>query len=109
MTDFEKREKELASLEDELQAYAREIQEREHALQIAEAAKREDVTRTDYLFDRINRDNKKLTIEVPPVIQIAPAASAEPAGRDHHDHGDGGCHRRCGDAPCRDYLKGDSK
>ena len=73
MTDLEKREKELASLEEELQSYAREIQEREHALQIAEAAKRrEDVTRTDYLFDRINRDNRKLTIEVPPVIQIAP-------------------------------------
>jgi uncharacterized protein (DUF3084 family) len=73
MTDIEKREKELASLEEELQSYAREIQERERALQIAEAAKRrEDVTRTDYLFDRINRDNRKLTIEVPPVIQIAP-------------------------------------
>ena len=73
MTDLEKKEKELASLEEELQSYAREIQERERALQIAEAAKRrEDVTRTDYLFDRINRDNRKLTIEVPPVIQIAP-------------------------------------
>ena len=73
MTDLEKKEKELVSLEEELQSYAREIQEREHALQIAEAAKRrEDVTRTDYLFDRINRDNRKLTIEVPPVIQIAP-------------------------------------
>lgn len=73
MTDLEKKEKELANLEDELQSYAREIQERERALQIAETAKRrEDVTRTDYLFDRINRDNRKLTIEVPPVIQIAP-------------------------------------
>lgn len=72
MTDIEKREKELAQLEEELQSYAREIQERERALQIAETAKREDVTRTDYLFDRINRDNRKLTIEVPPVIQIAP-------------------------------------
>lgn len=72
MTDLEKKEKELASLEEELQSYAREIQEREHALRIAEVAKREDVTRTDYLFDRINRDNRKLTIEVPPVIQIAP-------------------------------------
>lgn len=72
MTDIEKREKELASLEEELQSYAREIQELEHALQIAEAAeRREDVTRTDYLFDRINRDNRKLTIDVPPVIWIA--------------------------------------
>ena len=72
MTDIEKKEKELASLEKELQSYAREIQEREHAVRIAEVAKREDVTRTDYLFDRINRDNRKLTIEVPPVIQLAP-------------------------------------
>ena len=73
MTDIEKREKELASLKEELQSYAREIQERERALQIAETAKRrEDVTRTDYLFDRINRDNRKLTIEVPPVIHLAP-------------------------------------
>jgi len=78
MTDLEKKEKELASLEEELQSYAREIQERERALQIAEAAKREDVTRTDYLFDRINRDNRKLTIEVPPVIQIAPQPQQSP-------------------------------
>lgn len=78
MTDLEKKEKELASLEEELQSYAREIQEREHALRVAEAAKREDVTRTDYLFDRINRDNRKLTIEVPPVIQIAPQPQQNP-------------------------------
>jgi len=79
MTDLEKKEKELANLEDELQSYAREIQERERALQIAETAKRrEDVTRTDYLFDRINRDNRKLTIEVPPVIQIAPQPQQSP-------------------------------
>lgn len=70
MTDLEKKEKELANLEEELQGYAREIQERERALQIAEhqAAKRADIDRDDYLFDVINRHQasyKPVVVEVP--------------------------------------------
>ena len=55
MTDLEKR--------------MMELDEREAALN----ADRPDVERTDYLFDKINRDNRKMYVEVPPVVQIVPA------------------------------------
>lgn len=44
-------------------------------------ADRPDVERTDYLFDKINRDNRKMYVEVPPVVQIVPAQTnhIEPA------------------------------
>ena len=75
MTDLEKKEVELANWEEEPQAHSREILERERALQVAEhnKAKEADVNRVDYLFDRVNQSKGKLTIECPPVIQIAPA------------------------------------
>ncbi len=64
---------ELANWEEELQSYAREIQERERALQVEEpnAAKREDVDRVDYIFDQVNRHQRRVVLETP-VIQIAP-------------------------------------
>ena len=46
------------------------ILDREHALRNAEKAKRPDVERTDYLFDRINADNRKLVLEIPTPVQI---------------------------------------
>ena len=65
---LEARQKDLDTADAELRNYAKEIQERERALPTT----RDDVARTDYLFDQINRDNRKLVMEMPPVIQIAP-------------------------------------
>lgn len=70
MTDLEKKAKDLANLEEELQGYAREIQERERAVQVAEEnlAKHSDIDRTDYLFDSINRHQatcRPVVVEVP--------------------------------------------
>lgn len=75
MTDLERKEKELANWEEELQAHAREILERERALQTAErnAAKRPDADRIDYLFDQVNKNQRRMVLEPAPVIQIAPA------------------------------------
>lgn len=76
MTDKEMKTKidDLSTWEEELNGYAREIQERERAVQLAEQniAKRPDLEANDYLFDRINADNRKMVWSVPPVIQIAP-------------------------------------
>ncbi len=65
---------ELMEWEEELNKHQREILERERAVQLAEQhlADRPDVERTDYLFDKINRDNRKMFVEVPPVVQIVP-------------------------------------
>ncbi len=72
MTEVEltAKEIELANLEDELQDYAREILERERAVQVAEEklSKNSDIERTDYLFDSINRHQmacKPVVVEVP--------------------------------------------
>ncbi len=67
-------EKELANWEEELQGYAREILERERALQAAEheKAETENVNRMDYLFDQVNRKQHRMVLETPQVIQIAP-------------------------------------
>ena len=64
------REKDLAKEEEELQSYAREILERERAVQAAEEriTRRADIDRTDYLFDSINRHQmtcKPVVVEVP--------------------------------------------
>lgn len=64
------REKDLAKEEEELQSYAREILERERAVQAAEEriARRGDIDRTDYLFDSINRHQasyKPVVVEMP--------------------------------------------
>lgn len=76
MTDKEKNTKidDLSAWEEELNKHEREILERERAVMLAEQniAKRPDVEQTDYLFDRINADNRKMVLSVPPVIQIAP-------------------------------------
>ena len=65
---------ELANWEEELQGYAREILERERALQAAEheKAETESVNRVDYLFDQVNRNQRRVVLETPPVIQISP-------------------------------------
>lgn len=72
MTEVELRQKEreLANQEEELQGYAREILERERAVQVAEEqlSKNSDIDRTDYLFDSINRHQmacKPVVVEVP--------------------------------------------
>lgn len=72
MTEVELKVKEieLANLEDELQDYAREILERERAVQVAEEklSKNSDIDRTDYLFDSINRHQatcRPVVVEVP--------------------------------------------
>lgn len=62
-------EERLHTLDEELNARQRKITERERIVN------RPDVERTDYLFDRINRDNRKMVTVVPPVIQIAPTQS----------------------------------
>lgn len=76
MTDKEMKTKidDLSTWEEELNKHEREILERERAVMLAEQniAKRPDVEQTDYLFDRINADNRKMVWSVPPVIQIAP-------------------------------------
>ena len=71
-TEIWAREKELAQQEEDLQAYAREILDREKALQVAEhnAKKATDTNRVDYLFDRINADNRKLVLEIPQPVEI---------------------------------------
>ena len=76
MTDKEMKTKidDLSTWEEELNKHEREILERERAVMLAEQniAKRPDVEQTDYLFDRINADNRKMVLSVPPVIQISP-------------------------------------
>ena len=70
MTEVELRqqERELANQEEELQGYAREILERERAVQVAEEklSKNSDIERTDYLFDAINKHQR------PPVVVVEP-------------------------------------
>ena len=68
--ELDKREKALDEREAGLNAHAREIQERELAVKLAERrqAQREDIDRTDYLFDSINRHQmacKPVVVEVP--------------------------------------------
>lgn len=68
--ELDKREKALDEREAGLNAHAREIQERELAVKLAERrqAQREDIERTDYLFDSINRHQmacKPVVVEVP--------------------------------------------
>ena len=72
MTEVELRQKEreLANQEEELHGYAREILERERAVQVAEEklSKNSDIDRTDYLFESINRHQmacKPVVVEVP--------------------------------------------
>lgn len=57
--------------EDELRAAEREVLERERAVMEKEKrlAETQEANRVDYLFEKINRDNRKMVIEVPqPVI-----------------------------------------
>lgn len=69
MTDLEKRAMELDEREAALNADRREVLERERAVYLKEQAqKREDIERTDYLFNAINqhRDSyKPVVVEVP--------------------------------------------
>lgn len=67
MTEAEIRakEKDLANLEEELQSYAREIQERDRA--------ESDIDRTDYLFDAINKHQ----LYKPPVVVVEPTVRAK--------------------------------
>lgn len=69
MTDLEKRMMELDEREAALNSDRREVLERERAVYLKEQAqKREDIERTDYLFDSINRHQmacKPVVVEVP--------------------------------------------
>jgi hypothetical protein len=74
INELERREKALDEREAGLNAYAREIQERERDVKVAEdrIATRADIERDDYLFDRINRDNRKNREPDPPVVIHVP-------------------------------------
>lgn len=70
--ELDKREKALDEREAGLNAHAREIQERELAVKLAERrqARREDIERDDYLFPAINQHRA----EYRPVVVEVPAA-----------------------------------
>ena len=70
--EMDKREKALDEREAGLNAYAREIQERELAVKIEEKkqAKRKDAERLDCFFDLVNEHKS----EVRPVVVEVPAA-----------------------------------
>lgn len=70
INELERREKALDEREAGLNAYAREIQERERNVKVAEdrITSRADIERDDYLFDSINRHQmacKPVVVEVP--------------------------------------------
>ena len=75
INELERREKALDEREAGLNAHAREIQERELAVKLAERrqAQREDIDRTDYLFDAINKHQ----LYKPPVVVVEPTVRAK--------------------------------
>lgn len=68
-------EVELTAWEEDLNRHAREIQERELAVSVAEKKQAEenpDSQRLDYIFDRVNCNPHRFVVEPSPVIRIEP-------------------------------------
>ena len=71
-------EVELTKWEEDLNRHAREIQERELAVSVAEQKAKQaecDSQRIDYIFDRVNSNPHRFTVEPAPVIRVEPESN----------------------------------